>query len=320
MSRAVTTVLRGHLKIARVDQWVKNVCVLPGVVAAVGLDPEADLERLVFRFFIGMASVCLIASSNYVINEVMDAPHDRHHPTKRARPVPSGEVSVPFAYLQWLVLMVVGLAVAWTMSRALAVVLAAFWVMGGIYNLPPIRSKELPYLDVLSEAINNPLRLLAGWFIATNATVPPGSLLLSYWMVGAYFMAMKRFAEYRDLRTGDIAAAAMYRRSFAFYNEQRLLVSMMFYASAAMLFFGAFVMRYRLELIGSFPLVALVMATSLALAFRPCSVVQQPEKLYREPSLMIAVAACAAVIVILLFVDIPILYTVFAPTVPVSIR
>ena len=37
----------------------------------------------------------------------------------------------------------------------------ALWVMGCVYNIPPVRSKDLPYLDVLSEAINNPIRMLA---------------------------------------------------------------------------------------------------------------------------------------------------------------
>ena len=50
-----------------------------------------------------------------------------------------------------------------------------------------------------------------------------------------------------------------------------------------MLFLGAFVMRYRLELILAFPLVALVMAIYLGLAFKPESAVVNPEKLYREP-------------------------------------
>ena len=53
----------------------------------------------------------------------------------------------------------------------------------------------------------------------------------------------------------------------------------MFYASAAMLFLGAFVMRYRLELILAFPLVALVMAIYLGLAFKPDSAVQPGEAL-----------------------------------------
>jgi decaprenyl-phosphate phosphoribosyltransferase len=57
----------------------------------------------------------------------------------------------------------------------------------------------------------------------------------------------------------------------------------MFYGSAAMLFLGAFAMRYRLELVLSFPFVSLVMAIYLFLAFRPNSSVQRPEGLYREP-------------------------------------
>jgi hypothetical protein len=46
-----------------------------------------------------------------------------------------------------------------------------------------------------------------------------------------------------------------------------------FYASAAMLFLGAFAMRYRLELVLSFPFTAVVMALYLTIAFRPDSAV-----------------------------------------------
>ena len=137
----------------------------------------------------------------------------------------------------------------------------ALWAMGCIYNIPPIRSKDLPYLDVLSESINNPLRMLAGWYMTGIDAFAPTSLLLSYWFVGCYFMALKRYAEYNEI--GDPERAAAYRASFAYYTPERLLVSVMFYASAAMLFLGAFVMRYRLELILAFPLIAVVMAIYL---------------------------------------------------------
>jgi hypothetical protein len=170
----------------------------------------------------------------------------------------------------------------------------------------------VPYLDVLSESINNPLRMLAGWYMTGSTAFAPTSLLVSYWMVGCYFMAIKRYAEYRDI--ADPVRAAIYRKSFAYYTPERLLVSIVFYASAAMLFLGAFVMRYRLELILSFPLIAIVMAMYLSLAFTPDSAVINPEKLYREPRLMAAVVACALVMLLLLFVDIPALDTIFRPT------
>jgi 4-hydroxybenzoate polyprenyltransferase len=307
--------LRGHIAIARIDHWFKNVFVLPGVAAALSVDPAAaGRPELLQRFAIGIASVCIVASSNYVVNEVLDAKHDLSHPVKSKRPVPAGLVNVPLAYVQWLLLMVLGVGLGFTLGKPFGFTMLVLWIMGCIYNIPPVRSKDLPYVDVLSEAVNNPLRMLAGWFIVGTSYVAPASLLLSYWMIGCYFMAMKRFAEYRDI--ADPARAAAYRRSFAFYTEERLLVSVMFYGSAAMLFLGAFVMRYRLEIIISFPLVALVMAVYLMLAYKPNSPVQRPEGLYREPILMASVVTCAVLMVALFFVDIPALKTVFSPTAP----
>jgi 4-hydroxybenzoate polyprenyltransferase len=306
--------LAGHIAISRIDHWFKNVFVLPGIVAAIGVDPTHVAPDIFRRTAVGILSVCLVASSNYVINEVLDAPSDRSHPVKYKRPVPSGKVSIPLAYVQWIALMLIGVWLAFQVSVNLAITVFVLWIMGCIYNIPPVRSKDLPYVDVLSEAVNNPLRLLAGWFLVGTASVAPASLLLSYWMIGCYFMAMKRFAEYRDI--ADPKRAAAYRKSFAFYTEERLLVSIMFYGSAAMLFLGAFIMRYRLELILSFPLIALVMSTYLLLAFRPNSAVQRPEGLYKEPRLMAAVVVCSAVIGVLLLVNIPVLARIFAPTAP----
>jgi 4-hydroxybenzoate polyprenyltransferase len=308
--------LRGHLEIARVDHWFKNVFIIPGAVAAVAMDPHHIAAHLPQRFALGLASVCLVASSNYVVNEVLDAPSDLSHPVKFARPVPSGKVNIPLAYVQWLLLMAVGVGLGYLVSTSFAVTVFILWVMGCIYNIRPVRSKDLPYLDVLSEAVNNPLRMLAGWFIVGTASVAPGSLLLSYWMVGCYFMGMKRYAEYREI--ADPARAAAYRNSFKYYTEDRLLVSIMFYGSAAMLFLGAFVMRYRLELILSFPLIALVMAIYLFLGLKPDSAVQRPEGLYKEPALMVAVITCSVVVTVLMLVDIPGLPNLVAPTAPTA--
>ncbi len=304
----------GYVAIARIDHWFKNVFVLPGVVAALGLDPSLLGPDVVWRLALGLVSICLVASSNYVINEVLDAPRDRHHPIKKNRPVPSGQVKVPVAIAEWLLLGFVGVGLGWLLSPGFFAAVAALWVMGLIYNVPPVRSKDLPYVDVISEAINNPLRLIAGWYVLEHTAIPPASLLLSYWMIGCYFMAMKRYAEYREI--GDPTRAAAYRNSFSFYSEERLLVSVMFYGSAAMLFFGAFIMRYRLELIVSFPLVALIMALYLDLAFRENSPVQSPENLYRQPVLMSALVACVLVMGVTFFVDIPALHDIFSPTAP----
>jgi decaprenyl-phosphate phosphoribosyltransferase len=300
-----------YLRIARFDHWIKNVFVLPGVLVALTVSDHVNWIILVENFVIGLLAVGFVASSNYVINEVMDAPFDRHHPTKHLRPIPSGQVALPLAYVEWLLLMALGLGLAYLVSRPLMLTLLVLWIMGLVYNIPPLRSKDLPYIDVLSESVNNPLRMLAGWYIVRPVSAPPLSLLLSYWMIGCFFMATKRFAEYREIANPERSSA--YRRSFRFYNEQHLLVSIMFYASFAMLMLGAFIIRYRLECVLAFPLVALLMAVYLSLAFKAHSAVQHPEGLYREPVLVAVGTAASVALTVLLFVDIPALYRWFAP-------
>jgi 4-hydroxybenzoate polyprenyltransferase len=310
--------IRAYFALARVDHWTKNVFILPGLLIPLAADPTLLTRSLLAHCLLGVMAVCLIASSNYVLNEVLDAPFDRRHPTRRFRPAAMGLVYRPLAYVEWIALMLAGLALAATVSAYFLYTLAALWVMGCVYNIPPVRSKDVPYLDVLSEAVNNPLRLLAGWYIVTTSLIPPVSLLLSYWMVGCYFMALKRFSEYRE--TGHQGIAAAYRRSFRVYTERSLLTSITFYASASMLFFGAFLIRYRIELVLAFPLIAWVMAVYYNLAFEKDSPVQSPEYLYRERALMLAVVLCSAAMIGLLFLNLPALANLFRPTLPIGLN
>ena len=305
---------RAHLSIARPDHWFKNVFMLPGVIVAASTVESFSWTAVLLRTLIAAVALCLIASSYYTLNEILDAPFDRLHPTKHTRPIPSGRVRIPLAWAQWLVLFLAGLAVGSIISAWFVATLMLLWVAACAYNIPPVRTKDKPYLDVLSESINNPLRMVAGWFVVTSITLPPASLLLSYWMIGAYFMALKRFAEFRHI--ADAPRAAAYRRSFAFYTEERLLVSIMFYGTSSMLFFGAFCMRYRLELLLAFPLVALVMALYLHVALKPDSAAQNPEHLYREGALMSAVIGATFAMAVLLYVDIPAMYRMLSPTAP----
>jgi 4-hydroxybenzoate polyprenyltransferase len=316
LSRAPFLVrVRAHLSIARLDHSIKNVFVLPGILVPLTIIKIPFDLHLLLTICKGFIAITLIACSNYVINEVLDAPFDRLHPTKKMRPAALGLVDIPLAYLQWILMMLAGVSIGLTISVPFAITAAALWIMGCVYNIKPFRTKDMVYLDVLTESVNNPIRMLLGWFMVTSTLVPPASLLLSYWMIGCYFMALKRFSEYREIGHG---VAMSYRESFKFYTERSLLGSVTFYGSVAMLFFGAFIMRYRLELIISFPFVAMMMATYFNMAFDEDSAAQSPEKLYRNPSLMIQTLITSAVILAMLHYRIPALERFFAPTLPPS--
>jgi 4-hydroxybenzoate polyprenyltransferase len=219
--------LVAHLRIARLDHCIKQAFILPGILLAMAIADRHMDFRLAVNLCIGLLSATLISSSNYVINEMLDAPFDRRHPTKRNRPAALGLIHFGWGYAQWVLMMLAGLALAQTISRGFLFSAIALWLMGCVYNISPIRSKDLPYIDVLSESINNPLRFCLGWYMVTAVLLPPLSMLLSYWMLGAYFMALKRFSEYRQIDNSIVAAS--YRKSFRYYNQESLLNSVVFY-------------------------------------------------------------------------------------------
>src|SRR5690348_14041134 len=76
-----------YLRIARPDHWIKNIFVLPGIALAIGVVKGGHVSVADgVATLVGLLSVCLTASANYVINEFLDAATDRFHPLKRSRP------------------------------------------------------------------------------------------------------------------------------------------------------------------------------------------------------------------------------------------
>ena len=294
--------LKPYVNIARPDHWFKNIFMLPGLFLALAVGATIP-ENFLWIFLSGVASVCLIASANYTINEWLDAEFDRHHPVKKNRPSVSGGIKPQFVYLQWFLLASVGLYIYYYIKIEFFITNFTLLVMGILYNVNPIRSKDRVYMDVLSEAINNPLRFLLGWYLVIAPLIPPSSVLLSYWMGGAFLMAVKRYAEYRYI--DDPTRAGLYRKSFMHYTEEKLLLSAFFYALMSAVFLGVFLVKYRIEYLVALPLFAVLFVWYLYIGMQTNSVSQAPEKLYKQKKFVLFVALLGIVAVGLLFVDLP---------------
>jgi decaprenyl-phosphate phosphoribosyltransferase len=158
-------------------------------------------------------------------------------------------------------------------------------------------------MDVLSESINNPIRLLLGWYVVTSYSLPPSSLLMGYWFGGAYLMNIKRLAEYRFI--GDPEQAGLYRRSFKYYNEELLTITSIFYAMTSTLFLGIFLVKHRIELLLVFPFISLLFTWYFKIGLRKISVAMNPEYLYKEKTFMAFIILLIFIFAILLLVDIP---------------
>ena len=295
--------LKNYIRIARPDHWVKNIFIIPGIATGFLLVSMPSPVELVYRFVIGFAATCMIASANYVINEWLDAEFDKYHPTKKFRPVVSENMKFGYVMLEYVLLAAAGIGLSLLINRGFLAMEIWLLVMGIIYNVRPMRTKDIPFLDVITESVNNMIRLLLGWFIVTDSSVPPGSILLGYWMGGAFLMGIKRFAEYRMI--GDPKTAGLYRKSFAAYSERTLLCSSMFYAFCSTFCMGLFLVKYRIEYVLAMPFLFLLFVYYLYIAFKDDSAVQKPEKLYKEKKLMAFVAIMVVIFIILTFVDIP---------------
>ena len=145
-----------------------------------------------------------------------------------------------------------------------------FALQGILYNVPPLRSKDTAYFDVISESVNNPLRLMIGWAMVDPTTLPPSSIILLYWAGGAFLMAAKRLSVFREISASHgRGLLERYRASFAGYSEVSLTVSCFVYALMASFFLAVFLIKYRVEYLLTVPVIIGLFAHYLALLMKP---------------------------------------------------
>jgi 4-hydroxybenzoate polyprenyltransferase len=294
-----------YLAIARFDHCTKHVLIVPGMVLAYALR-GVRTESPGLSIVAGFAAALFVASGNYVINEWLDRHYDRFHPTKSQRPAVRKPLRRSYVVAEWLILLAAGFSCALAASPTMLGIAVLFAAQGAAYNIRPLRTKDQPYLDVISESVNNPLRLMFGWAMVDPTTLPPASILLAYWTGGAFLMAAKRLSEYREI----VAAhgkelLASYRRSFVGYSESSLTAACLAYALLSSFFLAVFLVKYRIEYLLAAPLVVALFTYYLAISMQPGSAAQRPEKLVQERGLMVLVMLLAAAFLLLTFVDVP---------------
>ena len=297
-------------KMCRVDHWFKNLFVLPGIILAI-LFTGQEINFLNFIHLCqNFLSICLIASANYLINEYLDAPYDRFHPVKKNRASVKKKVKFVNVISLYLFLILLSFTISIKSELNFLAFLTLFLFLGILYNVKPFRLKDRSYLDILSESLNNPVRLLLGWSAVESNFLPPSSILLSYWMGGAFLMTIKRFAELRSVKK---AILIKYRITFKYYTEKKLLLKSFFYALVSCFFLGVFLIKYRVEYIMLFPIVALLFTYYLNLGLKKTSIVQTPEKLFQSKTLLIIVLSLVLSFVLFTVVDINFLNILLEP-------
>jgi 4-hydroxybenzoate polyprenyltransferase len=147
--------IRAVFRLIRPVQWIKNGVVLAGLIFS-GQAANADYQNI---SFLTLIAFCLLSSSVYALNDIIDLERDRQHPLKKNRPLAAGKISVSAAAVIGAVLAVGGLALSYSIGTGLLIVALSYLVLNLLYTL---WLKNIVILDVMSIAAGFVLRALAG--------------------------------------------------------------------------------------------------------------------------------------------------------------
>lgn len=180
----------------RPKQWIKNIFVFAGIVFAddILLTNVDNLARVAATFVLW----CFVASSVYLVNDLVDIAKDRQHPQKRYRPLASGHLAPAAAITAMLLFLGAGLPLAWVLSVKLAIVLAFYVVMQLAYSF---RLKHVVILDVFIIAAGFVLRTVSG-AVVLDITISPW-LLICTGLLSLFLALAKRRHELVLLEEGS---------------------------------------------------------------------------------------------------------------------
>ncbi|MCX6564953.1 MAG: UbiA family prenyltransferase [Candidatus Aminicenantes bacterium] len=278
--------MTAYLRALRLERWPRSSAIFLGSAVYIFLNRETaaglPLWEIAWKLVTAFLLTWGISTANYVLNEIVDRPYDIHHPTKRLRPLVSGEIKqLPFAFIG-LLLVAISLGTAVLLfDRTFFLSLLTLLVAGVVYNVRPIRTKDIPFLDSISESVNNPIRFLIGWSaLAVTGELPPVSVLVCWWAFGNFLMVAKRLSEFRFLKE----KAGEYRISHRKYSRPSLVVGMSASALICLLAFLYFGWTYKLQ---SFFAIAPFLLVFFGLIFRKtlreAEIMEEPEKLFVRP-------------------------------------
>ena len=219
----------GLLKILRLHQWLKNLILFfPPFLGGALIYPQVAARGLAPFLAFSLAS-----SAAYVFNDLMDLERDRHHPQKRLRPLPAGDLGKSQAVILAMVLLIGAFSLGKLVSFRFLVFVGLYLLFSLLYS---VTLKDWPIIDVFCISLGFVLRLYAGG--EAFGVYISEWLFLTVFLLALFLSMGKRHGE--QLRLGE--RAGEHRRTLEVYPEGFLENSMFFCGGAVIVTYAIYVL------------------------------------------------------------------------------
>jgi len=270
------------IRILRIHHWSKNLFIFLGFLLAFLYVKYVEVYDI-FKLLVVFLSFSFISSGNYILNDLLDIKFDSNNPLKKNRMLTKKMIPKKYSIIFMILLWIVGLFIPFIFLEPKKTIFGFIILFSGIlYNVKPFRLKSIAILDVLSESINSPIRMYAGWVILTGEYMNIWIILFSFFYT-CVFMNSKRLAEYQFIKSDK----KLCRETFSFYNQNKFLLLFSAYLSLTMFSLIMFFSEINLLIIILSILIFIQLIWYNNLALKGNVYVQKPVYAFKIPSFTI---------------------------------
>lgn len=211
MDNLNTKTLKAIFLAMRPIHWIKNISIFASIFLIGEIFDKVEFNKVVWAFI----AFCFATSATYLVNDILDAKNDRLHPTKKFRPIASGQLPIGIAVIEAAILtsLAIGTTLLSPLNSLFLFLLITYLVMQFFYS---ILLKNIPIVDILIIATGFVLRVYGG-AVAVDAHLSVWFLLCVI-SVSLFLASGKRRAELNLVENQNVLT----RKSLKSYKAELL--------------------------------------------------------------------------------------------------
>jgi 4-hydroxybenzoate polyprenyltransferase len=281
-----------YLKLIRMPQWYKNLVIFLPLFFVGELLKTSALEKIV----IGFIALCLISSTNYIINDIVDMKKDRAHPEKKSRPLAAKKVGITEAITIAVIFFIASMLIAYSLGTLFMVSTAALFILTLLYTL---WLKNEAIADVMIIAVNFVIRAVAGAFVI-HVIVSPWLIVCPFFL--ALFLAVgKRDADLK-LMKGD---AFKHKEVLKYYDVQTTNALMMISTTCLIIAYSLYAFSRTELMLLTLPFAIYTIFRYFMLVHQGSEIARCPEKAYRDYRIILGGLSWIIVTFIIFYIIVP---------------